>query len=77
MPEMFKEASPEDEFADAKFYQKFLIHLKSTKSILISDEFVFATNNYIARYFFYHRMLTLVKENNNKLIKLLQAQLKH
>ena len=76
-PEMYKEISPENGFADPKEYRKFLMSLKSTKSILMSDDFVSATNVYISRYFGYQRILNTVKANNNKLIKQLKAQLEH
>lgn len=76
-PEMYKDISPENGFADPKEYRKFLMSLKSTKSILTSDDFVSATNVYISRYFGYQRILNTVKANNNKLIKQLKAQLEH
>lgn len=76
-PEMYKDISPENGFADPKEYRKFLMSLKSTKSILMSDDFVSATNVYISRYFGYQRILNTVKANNNKLIKQLKTQLEH
>ena len=76
-PEMYKDISPENGFADPKEYRKFLMSLKSTKSILTSDDFVSATNVYISRYFGYQRILNTVKANNNKLIQQLKAQLEH
>ncbi len=75
--EMYKDISPENGFADPKEYRKFLMSLKSTKSILTSDDFVSATNVYISRYFGYQRILSTVKANNNKLIQQLKAQLEH
>lgn len=75
IPEMYKDT--DSEFADSKQYRKFLMGLKSTKSILTSDDFVFATNVYISRYFGYQRILSTVKANNNKLIQQLKAQLEH
>ena len=76
-PEMYKDISPENGFADPKEYRKFLMSLKSTKSILMSDDFVSATNVYISRYFGYQRILNTVKANNNKLIQQLKTQLEH
>ena len=76
-PEMYKDISPENGFADPKEYRKFLMSLKSTKSILMSDDFVSATNVYISRYFGYQRILNTVKANNNKLIQQLKSQLEH
>ena len=76
-PEMYKDISPENGFADPKEYRKFLMSLKSTQSILMSDDFVSATNVYISRYFGYQRILNTVKANNNKLIQQLKAQLEH
>jgi len=77
IPEMYKDTSPDNEFADSKKYRKFLMGLKSTKSILTSDDFVYATNVYISRYFGYQRILNTVKANNNKLIQQLKSQLEH
>jgi hypothetical protein len=74
-PEMYKDMSPDNGFADPKEYRKFLMSLKSTKSILTSDDFVSATNVYISRYLGYQRILSTVKANNNKLILQLKAQL--
>lgn len=76
-PEMYKDISSENGFADPKEYRKFLMSLKSTKSILMSDDFVSATNVYISRYFGYQRILNTVKANNNKLIQQLKTQLEH
>ena len=76
-PELYKDMSPDNGFADPKEYRKFLMSLKSTKSILTSDDFVSATNVYISRYFGYQRILSTVKANNNKLIQQLKAQLEH
>jgi len=76
-PEMYKDISPENGFADPKEYRKFLMSLKSTQSIIMSDDFVSATNVYISRYFGYQRILNTVKANNNKLIQQLKAQLEH
>ena len=76
-PELYKDISPDNEFTDSKKYRKFLMGLKSTKSILTSDDFVSATNVYISRYFGYQRILSTVKANNNKLIQQLKAQLEH
>ena len=77
MPDSFKQPGFETNFADSKEYRKFLMGLKSTKAILTSDDFVYATNVYISRYFGYQRILSVVKSNNNKLIKLLKTQLEH
>jgi hypothetical protein len=77
MPDSFKQPGFEAKFADSKEYQKFLMGLKSTKAILTSDDFVYATNVYISRYFGYQRILSMVKANNKKLIALLQDQLEH
>ena len=77
LPDMYQQLSPENGFADSKEYRKFLLGLKSTKSILTSDDFVYATNVYISRYFGYQRILTAVKANNNKLIKQLKSELEH
>lgn len=76
-PELYKDMSPDNGFADPKEYRKFLMGLKSTKSILTSDDFVSATNVYISRYFGYQRILSTVKANNYKLIQQLKAQLEH
>ena len=76
-PELYKDMSPDNGFADPKEYRKFLMSLKSTKSILTSDDFVSATNVYISRYFGYQRILSTVKANNYKLIQQLKAQLEH
>jgi hypothetical protein len=76
-PDMHKQLSPENGFTDIKEYRKFLLGLKSTKAILTSDDFVYATNVYITRYFGYQRILSVVKANNHKLIQQLKAQLEH
>lgn len=78
---MYQEVSRNDNnenaFADSKQYRKFLMGLKSAKSIFTSDEFVIATNVYINRYFGYQRILNTVKASNNTLIQQLKAQLAH
>ena len=77
LADIYNQSDFEKEFADSKEYRKFLMGLKSTKAILTSDDFLYATNVYISRYFGYQRILSVVKSNNNKLIKLLKAQLEH
>ena len=77
LPDMYHQLDPENRFADSKEYRKFLLGLKSTKAILTSDDFVYATNVYISRYFGYQRILTAVKANNNKLIQQLKTELAH
>ena len=76
---MYKKVSQgndiDDTFIDIKRYRKFLLELKSTKSIITSDDFLVATNVYITRYFGYQRILKVVKANNNKLIQQLKTQL--
>lgn len=67
----------DDTFIDIKRYRKFLLELKSTKSIITSDDFLVATNVYITRYFGYQRILSVVKANNNKLIQQLKAEQQH
>jgi len=67
----------DDSFTDIKRYRRFLLELKSTKSIITSDNFLVATNVYISRYFGYQRILNVVKSNNNKLIQQLKAELEN
>jgi hypothetical protein len=75
--DMYQQLGPENGFIDSKEYRKFLLGLKSSKAILTSDDFVYATNVYISRYFGYQRILTAVKANNNKLIQQLKSELEH
>jgi len=75
LPNIYKNAGFEDEFIDSKKYRKFLLGLKSTKSILTSDDFIYTTNVYLLRYLNYQRLLGSVKTNNNKLIQQLKLQL--
>jgi len=75
--DMYQQLGPENGFIDSKEYRKFLLGLKSSKAILTSDDFVYATNVYISRYFGYQRILAAVKANNNKLIKQLKSELEH
>lgn len=66
----------ENEFSDPKLYRNFLMQLKSTKAILTSDDFIAATNVYITRYIVYQGILSVIKDKNNKLISLLQTEIK-
>ena len=67
----------ENEFYDAKSYQKFLIQLKSTKDLLTSDDFLNQTNVYMTRYYAYQWILKYVKESNKELIALLESERNH
>jgi hypothetical protein len=67
----------ENDFKDPKTYRRFLIHLESTKNLVISDDFMHQTNVYITRYYAYQKILNTIKETNNVLIALLESERNH
>jgi hypothetical protein len=76
LTEIYNQGHYENEFSDPKLYRNFLMQLKSTKAILTSDAFIAATNVYITRYIVYQGILSVIKDKNNKLISLLQTEIK-
>jgi hypothetical protein len=76
LSEIYNQGHYENEFSDPKLYRNFLMQLKSTKAILTSDNFIAATNVYMTRYIVYQGILSVVKTNNNKLIALLENQIR-
>ncbi len=65
----------ENDFKDVKSYRRFVMDLKSTREILISEDFIISTNTYIARYYSYQKLLNTVKENNKALLQLLEKEI--
>lgn len=69
----------EDEIIDKNYptnnpveYTKFMFDLKKTKDLLKSDEFVYDVQRYYNYIFVYRLALTKAKEENNKLIQLIE-----
>jgi hypothetical protein len=73
---IYNQGHYENEFSDPTLYRKFLIHLKSAKALIKSDDFITATDVYTNRYNGYQHILSVIKEKNNKLISLLQTEIK-
>jgi hypothetical protein len=67
----------EKEFKDPLLYKNFAMNLKSNRKIITSDEFANQTAVYAFRYLGYHGILKEVKQKNESLIQLIEAQLKH
>jgi hypothetical protein len=56
-------------------YQDFMMSLDKTKNILKSDEFIYEVQKYYNWIFIYNRSLLNAKKNNDKLLKLLRAEM--
>jgi hypothetical protein len=67
----------EKEFKDPLLYKNFAMNLKSNRKIITSDEFANMTTVYLSRYLGYYSILKEVKQKNESLIQLIEAQLKH
>jgi hypothetical protein len=67
----------ENDFKDPLKYKRFALNLKSNRKIITSDEFANQTAVYAFRYLGYHGILKEVKQKNESLIQLIEAQLKH
>ena len=54
-------------------YFDFMLSLKKTKDILKSDDFIYDLQKYYNYIFIYKRLIIMTKDENNKLIKLMEA----
>lgn len=55
-------------------YTRFMFSLKKTKDLIKSDEFVYDVQRYYNYIFVYRQALTKAKEENNKLIELMERE---
>jgi hypothetical protein len=66
----------EYELNNADGYVNFMLSLDKTKNILKSDDFIYEVQKYYNYIFIYRNSLKLAKKSNDKLIKLLRAEIK-
>lgn len=65
----------EYELNNADGYVNFMLSLDKTKNILKSDDFIYEVQKYYNYIFIYRNSLKLAKKSNDKLIKLLRAEI--
>lgn len=59
---------------DQKNFSKFMFDLKKTKDMIKSDEFIYEMQKYYNYIFIYRGALTKAREENSKLLKLMEAE---